>query len=209
MTEPQHEGVFVTVDGPGGAGKSTVTAAVAEQLGALDVPVHATREPTDTPLGNLARHGTDTYRGLAMAHLIAADRYQHLTTEIRPALDRGDVVLCDRFIASSLVLQRIDSLSTDTVWEINRHADQPDLSVILTADPDVIARRLTDRGTHSRYERLPDSSRTEVVLFAEAVETLAAAGFRTLVLDATSTAPDELARIITAQVTALRTGGTP
>lgn len=206
MTEARSDGLFVTVDGPGGVGKSTVTAAVAEQLKALNVVVHATREPTDTPLGNLARHGTDTYRGLAMAHLIAADRHQHLTTEIRPALARGTVVVCDRYIASSLVLQRIDGLTIDTVWEINQHTDAPHLCVILTAHPDTIADRLAGRGTHSRYERLPDSSRTEAAFYAEAANFLNAAGFQTLVLDATDSAPEELARTITTTVTALRKG---
>jgi dTMP kinase len=199
-------GVFVTVDGPGGVGKSTLTAAVIQQLRDQRLSVHPTREPTDTALGNLARHGTEEYQGMTMACLIAADRYQHLTTEIRPALARGAVVLCDRYIASSLVLQRIDGVTTETVWNLNRLADRPDLSVILTADPNVIARRLEERGAHSRYERLPDSSQTEHALFAEAATFLTAANFRTLVLDATATEPDHLAQTITAEVTALRTG---
>ncbi len=199
-------GVFVTVDGPGGVGKSTVTAAVARQLQHQGLTVHPTREPTDTALGNLARHGTEEYQGMTMACLIAADRYQHLTTEIRPALARGAVVLCDRYIASSLVLQRIDGVATETVWSLNRSVDRPDLSVILTAEPEVIARRLERRGAHSRYERLPKSSRTEHALFAEAATFLTAAGFRTLVLDATATEPDHLAQTITVEVTALRTG---
>lgn len=208
MSDTQGEGVFVTVDGPGGVGKSTVTAAVAAQLRELRYEVHATREPTDTPLGNLARHGTDTYQGITMAHLIAADRHQHLEVEIRPALARGEIVLCDRYLASSLVLQGIDGLSTDTVWEINSHADRPDLSVILTGDPNVIACRLHDRGTHSRYERLTDSSRSEAARFTEAAQHLTAAGMHTLLLDVTTTPPDALARSITAHITALRTRGT-
>lgn len=71
-------GEFFTIDGPGGVGKSTVTAAVALELRTIGVAVCQTREPSDTPLGLLARNGTDTYRGMAMACLIAADRYAHL-----------------------------------------------------------------------------------------------------------------------------------
>ncbi|ARF56014.1 dTMP kinase [Streptomyces gilvosporeus] len=209
MTDTHHDGVFVTLDGPGGVGKSTVTAALAEQLTTLDRPVLATREPTDTTLGNLARHGTDTYSGLPMAHLIAADRHLHLATEIRPALARGAVVICDRYIASSLVLQRIDGLTIDTVWEINRHADRPDLSVILTAHPEALDGRLAARGAHSRYERMPGSSKAEAEFYVDAANHLTAAGIRTLVLDATHATPTELARTIAATVTALRTGGTP
>lgn len=204
MSGTARKGVFVTVDGPGGIGKSTAVATIGERLRGSHVPVHITREPTDTPLGSLARHGTEAYQGLAMAHLIAADRYHHVTTEIRPALARGEVVLCDRYVASSLVLQRIDGLSAETVWELNRYIDPPDLSVILTGDPNVVARRLADRGAHSRYERLPESTHTESTLFTEAAHFLVSAGFRTLVLDSTDAVPEDIARTISAEITELR-----
>lgn len=204
MNSGKRRGLFITLDGPGGIGKSTTCAVVAQQLRALSIPVHTTREPTDTPLGNLARHGTDEYQGLAMAHLIAADRYHHITTEIRPALTRGELVVCDRYLASSLVLQRIDGLPAQTVWDLNGYADLPDLSVILTGDPEVIHQRLTNRGPHSRYEKLPDSSRTEVKLFTEAAQALTTAGFHTLVLDGTDATPENLAHTITAEITDLR-----
>jgi dTMP kinase len=199
--------VFVTLDGPGGVGKSTVKAAVADQLRDAGRAVYATREPTDTPLGGLARHGTDQYRGMTMACLIAADRYQHLTEEIRPALEGGDIVVCDRYIASSLVLQVIDGVDRDVVWELNRHADLPDLSVFLTAHPDVIADRLARRGAHSRYEQLPRSSVIEFGLYAEAATFLADRGARVLDLDTTSTDPDSLARTIAGEIIAMQTRG--
>lgn len=199
-------GLFVTVDGPGGVGKSTVVAATVAQLAADRLPVLSTREPTDTPLGNLARHGTETYRGLTMACLIAADRYQHLSNEIRPALAAGEVVVCDRYLASSLVLQRMDDVPLDTIWELNRHAEHPDLAVVLTAEPQVIAHRLAGRGAHSRYERMPDSSRIEHQLYQQAVASLDVRGIHTLVLDATTATPQTLARTIAAEVAALRLG---
>ncbi|RKN10627.1 dTMP kinase [Streptomyces radicis] len=201
------KGLFVTVDGPGGVGKSTVVAATVAQLVDDRFTVFATREPTDTPLGNLARHGTETYRGMAMACLVAADRYQHLSTEIRPALMAGAVVVCDRYIASSLVLQRMDNITLRTIWELNRFADHPGLAVILTADPRVIADRLAGRGgPHSRYERLPDSSRIEYELYQEAAASLTSRGIHTRVLDATTATPEALARTIAAEVAALRQG---
>ncbi|MEU9208574.1 dTMP kinase [Streptomyces sp. NPDC048415] len=200
-------GVFVTLDGPGGVGKSTAKAAVADQLRDAGHAVYATREPTDTPLGGLARHGTDRYRGMTMACLIAADRYQHLTEEIRPALEGGSIVVCDRYIASSLVLQVIDGVDRDVVWELNRHADLPDLSVFLTAHPDVIADRLARRGAHSRYEQLPGSSVIEFGLYAEAATFLTDCGARVLVLDTTATDPDSLARTIVGEIIAMQTRG--
>jgi dTMP kinase len=189
-------GLFVTIDGPGGVGKSTVTAFVAELLREADIPVYRTREPSDTPLGRMARQGTELYRGMSMACLIAADRYAHLDEEIRPALARGETVVCDRYVASSLVLQVLDGVDQEVVWELNRHADLPDLAVIVNASPDVVEARLTGRGAHSRYEREPGSSQRECAAFHESAKFLMAAGVRVLQLDATTSRPEEIARAI-------------
>ena len=189
-------GFFVSLDGPGGVGKSTITAAVVAALGAAGFAVHATREPSGTPLGELARHGTDTYRGMAFACLIAADRYQHQEQEIRPAIARGDIVVCDRYVASSLVLQVIDGVGRDVVWELNRHADMPDLAVILNARAEVIRKRLTSRGAHSRYEREERGTERECAHFREAARFLMAAGVRVLQLDASTVGPEEIAHTI-------------
>lgn len=193
-------GLLVTIDGPGGVGKTTVTAAVVDQLRAADVPVHQTREPSDTTLGQLARHGTEEYQGMTMACLIAADRYRHQEQEIRPAVARGDVVVCDRYIASSLVLQVMDGVGRDVVWELNRHADMPDLAVIINARTEVVTKRLGDRGAHSRYEREPGSTEQECALFREAARFLMAGGVHVLQLDASAEGPDEIARAIVAAI---------
>jgi dTMP kinase len=193
-------GLFVSVDGPGGVGKSTVTAAVGELLRAEGAAVCQTREPSGSPLGQLARHGTEEHRGMSMACLIAADRYAHLEQEIRPALARGATVVCDRYVASSLVLQVLDGVGRDVVWELNRHADMPDLAVIVNARADVIEKRLTSRGAHSRYEREPGSSERECAAFRETARFLMAAGLRVLQLDASTAGPDEVARAVVAAI---------
>jgi dTMP kinase len=200
-------GVFVTLDGPGGVGKSSVKNAVAEQLRAQGRAVHATREPTDTTLGNLARYGTQQYQGMTMACLIAADRYQHLVKEVRPALERGEIVVCDRYIASSLVLQGIDGVPNEVVWDLNRHADLPGLMVFLTAHPDVIADRLARRGPHSRYEQLPGSSMIEFGLYAEAATFLGDRGAHVLHLDTTAADMESLARTIAGEIMGMQTRG--
>lgn len=194
-------GRFITIDGPGGVGKSTVTALVVEQLRATGVDVWQTREPSDTPLGRLARHGTDTYRSMAMACLIAADRYAHLEEEIRPLLAHGSTVVCDRYVASSLVLQVLDGVGRDVVWELNRHADMPDLAVIINAKADVIESRLTSRGAHSRFERQTGSTERECAAFRETARFLMAVGIRVLQLDATTAGSDEIAHVIVEAVT--------
>lgn len=187
-----RRGFFLTLDGPGGVGKSTTTQALTEMLTAAGWPVWRTTEPSRAPIGELARHGTHEYHGLTLACLVAADRYHHLATEVRPAIEAGYVVVCDRYVASSLVLQRRDGVPLGFVQAINAHADIPDLSVILTATPDTIRHRLAVRGSHGRFEDT-DGTVEELELFAEAAAVLAMQGVDVLTLAVEGRKPDEIA----------------
>jgi dTMP kinase len=189
----RRPGLLVTLDGPGGSGKSTVANLLADRFRAAGLPVLATTEPTRTELGNLIRNGTDRYRGLALAYLVAADRHDHLETEIRPALERGRTVVCDRYVASSLVLQRMDGVDEQTIWDLARGVDAPDVAVILTAQPGLLAERIAARGAHSRWERDPSSSATEVALYAVAGDALRARGVYVLAMDSSTTAAEAIA----------------
>lgn len=182
-----HHGVFVTLDGPGGAGKSTTTRHLHELLVRRGYRVHATTEPSRGQLGEIARHGTDRYTGHALACLIAADRYHHLASEIRPQLASGAIVLSDRYVASSYVLQRMDGVPVNYIDTLNAAADVPDLAVILAADPDVTAARIARRGTHSRFEAGAHTSRVESELYDEAAVRLAEHGYPLLTIDTTRT----------------------
>ncbi|MEU4294363.1 dTMP kinase [Kribbella sp. NPDC026596] len=183
---PSSEGVFNTVDGPSGAGKSTAVANVMRLLIEDGVDVHTTSEPSAGPIGRLARALTDTVTGPALACLYAADRYLHLQTEIRPHLATGELVLCDRYVPSGLVMQRLDSVDLEFLWQLNARADRPDLTIILTADPATIATRLTTRGPHNRFQRSADSSRAEVDFYEDARTLLDRAGYNVKVLDTTT-----------------------
>jgi dTMP kinase len=196
-------GLFVSIDGPGGVGKSTLAAAAARELTAQGLRVRLTREPSPTQLGELIRAGTGTYRGMALACLVAGDRHHHLSSEIRPHRDAGEIVLCDRYLPSSLVLQRIDGIEWQTITTLNGGTDSPDLAIILYADPTVIAARLAKRGRHSRFEAMPGSSQTESVLYREAAQRLAADGWPIWCIDATSSTPDQLAAQVTARIVTL------
>ncbi|MFG2144152.1 dTMP kinase [Streptomyces sp. NPDC048696] len=204
----RRPGLFVAIDGPGGVGKSTTAAALARLLTAEYSPVHATAEPSRTPLGNLIRQGTTEYRGMTLARMIARDRRHHVAREIQPALTQGQLVLCDRFIASSLVLQRIDGIPLDTVWDLNRPVLRPDLTVLLGADPEVTAKRLANRGAHSRFELMEDSTRIEARLYEEAASFLRARGFLVMELDCTELTPKDVAARIADEVNDLRMGET-
>jgi dTMP kinase len=195
-------GLLVSIDGPGGVGKSTLAAAVGKQLTSAGIGVHLTREPSPTRLGEMIRAGTGTYRGMALACLVAGDRHHHLSSEIRPHTAQGLVVLCDRYLPSSYVLQRMDGLTWETVAALNQGADMPHLAVILDADPAVIAARLDQRGKHSRFEAMPGASVTESGLYDDTARRLADLGWPILRVDATSLAPEALAALVATRIAA-------
>jgi dTMP kinase len=195
--------MLVSIDGPGGSGKSTVAAITAELLIGHGLAVHETTEPSRTPLGKLIRAGTDEYTGMALACLCAGDRHHHLAAEIRPAMSAGQVVLCDRYMPSSLVLQRMDGIAWDVIRQLNDGTDRPGLAVVLNAAPDVIAARLNARGGHSRFERQPGSSHTESHLYHEAAERLAREGWPVCVVDVSTRTAREAAMIVSERILAL------
>ena len=185
-----RRGLFVVIDGPSGVGKSTTIRLLADQLAATGRPSQATREPSDSPIGALARDGTHDYDALTLACLVAADRYHHLATTIRPALHAGRIVVCDRYLPASLVLQTFDGVPEDTVWNLNTHIDRPDLTVILLGAADVCRQRAAQRGTYSRFhQHLPD----EPARYAAITAGLAAAGHHTVTYDIGEQTPDQVA----------------
>lgn len=190
---PRLAGTLITLDGPGGVGKSTAVQRIVDTLTAAGLRVHVTAQPSRAPLGELARHGTDTYHGMALACLCAADRHHQLAVEILPALRDGHIVVCDRYVPSSLVLQRLDGLSSDTVWHLNHGVYRPDLAIILNGDPHVIDSRLRGRGGHSRFERAADNSDREAALYIRAATDLQGRGWPVTTLDCTTDAPDAVA----------------
>jgi dTMP kinase len=176
---------------------------LADRLTAHGCSVTATKEPTATPLGSLARFGTDDYRGLTLACLVAADRYQHLEHEIRPALQAGQLVLCDRYLASSLVLQRLDGVSPEFVWHLNQHADRPDLCIILSGDASCTRERAEKRGLYSRFHRGGQVvSMVEAALYAAAAAELTEHGFAVLTHDIGTQTPGEVAQTLASAVLA-------
>ena len=186
-------GTFITIDGPSGVGKTTAAAATADVLAAAGRTVCATAEPSTSMIGVFTRTAADEVRGRALACLVAADRHDHLRTKIMPHLELGHTVVCDRYLASSLVLQPIDGVSEDFVLDINDGIEPPDLAVVLTGDPLVISDRLARRGARDRFELDPTNTAKEVELYERAVATMQAMGIPVLALEATSLTPSEIA----------------
>lgn len=206
MTQPHssdRRGLFVSIDGPSGAGKTTIVRHLAQMLVAHGEQVHVTAEPSSGPIGKLASELTETVTGHALACLYAADRYHHVAYEIRPLVASGHIVLSDRYVASGLVIQRFDNLDPEFLWHLNEEADIPDLAVILEADPCVIAARLEACGPHNRFQRTPDSSHAEAKYYRDAREWLIEAGYNVLSVDCTRRPAEQSAAFISTHLTTL------
>lgn len=150
--------MFVSLEGIDGSGKSTQARLLADRLGVAGREVVLTREPGGTSLGEAIRelllHAGDV-APWAEAALFAASRAQHVAEVIRPALERGAAVVCDRYLDSSVAYQGgARGLGVDEVLQLNLAAVDgllPDVTLLLLVDPALAAERLT--GAPDRIER--------------------------------------------------------
>lgn len=157
---------FITLEGPDGSGKSTQAALLAKGLQQMGLPVILTREPGGTEVGLRLREillDPDTQLTVMTEILLmAADRAQHVEEVIKPALENNMIVICDRYVDSSLAYQGFGLLGDiGPVLRINEAAIQgiwPDLTILLDVDPKVGLRR---HASLSPYRTLGDLDRIE------------------------------------------------
>jgi len=204
----QHPGLFLTFEGGDGSGKSTQAALLEEWLLSQGRTVVRTREPGGTDVGNEIREIVLHRRGhiapRAEALLYAADRAHHVATVVRPALERGEIVLQDRYLDSSVAYQGVGrELASDEIRQLSLWAAEgllPDITVLLDLDVSIGRSRLDDART--RYDRLESEAADFHGRVRDAYLALAAAEpERFLVLDATLPV-DELAALVRARVSA-------
>ena len=152
-------GLFITLEGGEGSGKSTQIRSLTRRLQARNIPVTTVREPGGTPLGDrlrrLLKFSTTPLTPEAELLLFNASRAQLVADVIRPALEKGEVVLCDRFTDSTLAYQGYGrGIPLKRVEVVNRAATgglKPDLTVFLDLPPeDGLNRHST---TRDRFER--------------------------------------------------------
>ncbi len=157
-------GRFITLEGGEGAGKSTQIRLLADALRRTGVGVVTTREPGGSPGAEVVRDllvNGDPGRWLPVseAMLLSAARHDHVMRTIRPALDAGQWVLCDRFADSTMAYQGfghgLDRAMLTTLRDIAVAGTMPDLTLILDVDPaQGLARAAARRGGEDRYERM-------------------------------------------------------
>jgi len=147
MAPSLDHGLFITLEGGEGSGKSTLAAALARALEERRYTVCLTREPGGTQLGQAIERmfqqheAGDTPAPLAELFLFVADRAQHVSEKIAPALAAGDIVVCDRFTDSSLAYQGFGrGLDLGFIRTLNEAATgglKPDLTLLLDLPPEV------------------------------------------------------------------------
>ncbi|MET9773385.1 dTMP kinase [Streptomyces sp. NPDC006367] len=153
VPSPAANGFFIALEGGDGAGKSTQAEALAEWIRGKGHEVVLTREPGATPVGKRLRSILLDVSSAGLSHraealLYAADRAEHVDTVVRPALERGAVVISDRYIDSSVAYQGAGrDLSPTEIARISRWATNglvPHLTVLLDVPPETARERFTE-----------------------------------------------------------------
>ena len=164
-------GLFISLEGIDGVGKSTQSDLLEEYLRELGQPVLRTFEPGGTALGQEIRHLLLHRKGdvapRSEALLYAADRAHHVATKVRPALERGEAVITDRYLESSVAYQGVGrELNAEDVRTISMFAVEnllPDLTILLDLEAGAAMARRSKTGAE------PDRLEREKVEFFEAV----------------------------------------
>lgn len=164
----KRPGRFIVLEGIDGAGTTTQTARLCDRLRAEGRASKSTREPSDGPVGTLVRQvltgrmvipGGRSPGWTTMALLFAADRMDHVESDIEPFLATGGIIVSDRYDASSLAYQSVTSgkegeQAVAWIRELNKHALRPDLTIVVDLPADVAAARRETRGEAAQlYEQ--------------------------------------------------------
>ena len=203
-------GAFITLEGGDGSGKSTQAALLVRRLEADGRSVVPSREPGGTELGveirRLVQHTEGHVAPRAEALLYAADRAHHVATLVRPALERGDVVVQDRYLDSSVAYQGAGrELDGQQVRDLSLWATDgllPDLTILLDIDPAAGRERMAAR-EDPPYDRLEATGLGFALRVRGAYLALAEAEpARFGVVDASGT-PDEVHELVMSHVRAM------
>jgi len=139
------KGAFICIEGLDGCGKTTQAKLLAKKLEKSHNAVYTT-EPSRGKIGTYIRssylYGEKRLSSVIEVLLFAADRIEHVETEVLPALKQGKLVISDRYVYSSLAYQGAAGLSLEWIEKVNEHALQPDFAVFIDVDPKTVMSRL-------------------------------------------------------------------
>jgi len=201
------KGRFVVLEGIDGAGTTTHVGRLADRLRSMRVPVRATREPSDGPVGTLVRQvltgrvvvpGGRAPGWATMALLFAADRMDHVESEIDPFVAEGGVVLSDRYDASSLAYQSVSSgadskEAVEWIRTLNRYVRRPDLTIVLDLSPETASERRLRRGEPAQLYEQNEVQRALAAFYKDLAKHMPKE--RVTVIDASGTVEEVHARV--------------
>jgi dTMP kinase len=138
-------GVFICVEGLDGCGKTTQAKLLVRRLRRRYDAVY-TAEPSKGRIGTFIKryclHGAKRGSSIVEALLFAADRVEHVENEVLPALQKGRIVVSDRYVYSSLAYQGAAGLDVEWIQRLNEHAIRPDLAIFIDVEPETVVQRL-------------------------------------------------------------------
>jgi len=155
-----ERGIFISIEGPDGSGKSTQINNIKKFFEDKDLEIVFTREPGGTAIGDRIReilldNNCKEMDYMTEAMLYAASRAQHVSQVIRPAIEAGKIVICDRFVDSSLAYQGYGRGLGEAVAVINSYAVagcMPDVTFLMKLDPGIGKSRVSSRNQEDRLE---------------------------------------------------------
>ena len=142
----RKKGVFICIEGLDASGKTTHARRLVVDLRRRGFDAIYTTEPSPGEIGEFIRtyvlHRKKRVPSVVEALLFAVDRVDHVETEIKPALQKGKIVVCDRYLYSSLAYQGAAGLDLNWIREINKNARTPDLAIYIDVPPEVVVKRI-------------------------------------------------------------------
>ncbi len=147
---PKH-GAFICIEGIDGSGKTTQARLLVKTLIKEGYEATFTSEPSEGDYGKIIRNRilleNERVPTVVEAVLFAADRLDHIEHEIKPLLEGGKIVVCDRYVYSSIAYQGTSEVSPAWIEEINKHAIKPNLALYIDISPEITIKRIKRRKT--------------------------------------------------------------
>ena len=184
-------GRFIVLEGIDGAGTTSQRERLLGWLSGRGIKAHATAEPSTGPIGKLIRSflsaAAAPLEPRAMALLFAADRRDHLQREIEPLIAQGTVVLCDRYVLSSLAYQTVAGVPREVVAQANAEIRRPDLTLFFSLPVAVAAQRRAERASEVEIYDADSFQGRVAAAYEREAQTLRAAGEPIAFIDAGGT----------------------
>lgn len=163
----EKRGLLICIEGLDKSGKTTQSKLLVESLRKLGFDAVYTSEPSDGEIGRFIEQyilrGSRHIPISAEALLFAADRADHVERKIKPLINRGKIVVSDRYVYSSLAYQGAAGLDLEWIMEINRMVPKPDLAVYLDVPVEVVMERILRRPKRSVMENLEVQTRVREI----------------------------------------------